>query len=358
MLSVQARAAAEISAHKRGARPRESMPDERATGAPPGMPGEAGRSGDRARQAAPLEGRIAVVTPQGPSIVAVAIALAGAPAGCSKKPPPAPDPAPAPIASAAIHPVISATPPAASPPTPAPDASTADHSAVAARIADFFKQYKEGSDFEFLRARCTSPIERFISFKNADIGVVIKSARQFFQGKYRVGYVPDLKALKTEMQGDVTVAHLPVAMSWGVQPTDDVPKEGDDRAAVDLTRTDLGPLDIGLVEHDVTVDVELAFAPGGLVTRYLELHVRRPLLRVTGETNCTMGDLRKGQTVVDLGDSYVTFMTPKGPQRVHRVQIAGQPAWIDEIRSWEVDNPAGGTSAGGSSCLEPVPAKP
>jgi hypothetical protein len=82
----------------------------------------------------------------------------------------------------------------------------------------------------------------------------------------------------------------------------------------------------------VTADVELAFTPGGQLTRYVEVAVRRPLLRVTGMDNCEVHGLRKGQTVVDLGDAYITEIMAKGPQQIHHVLVGGDDTWIDEIR--------------------------
>ena len=130
-----------------------------------------------------------------------------------------------------------------------------------------------------------------------------------------------------------------------------LPSSDGERTRPTFARGDLGPLWNSLVARDVTVDVELVFESSGLLTRYAEVAVRHPLLRVTGQANCTMDGLRKGQTVVDLGDAYITGMTPKGPQQIHRVRIGGDERWIDEVRSWAVYDSFGG-HAGGSICLE------
>jgi hypothetical protein len=286
----------------------------------------------------------------------VALALVVGAVGCSKKS----SPTPAPSTSApSVVPLASAAPRAVLPtPSAVPSASAASSAVDAgprgelgARLRDYFSHYKEGSDFEFLRTYWASPVEQFITFKNADLAVVIKSAKQFFQGKYRVKYVPDVSAMRVVSEGDLSVVQLPVAMMWGVQPTDDVPSEDGARPDVDLSRTDLDPYMIGLVQHDVVVDVEIAMGPDGRLQRYLETHVHQPLLRTTGQEDCPP----KGETVVDLGDIYVTSWSIKGPQQVRRVRAKGEVSWYPDQFSWEVDNPNGGTSAGGATCLEPVP---
>jgi formylglycine-generating enzyme required for sulfatase activity len=245
--------------------------------------------------------------------------------------------------------------PSAPPATNAPSPSLASSRAltdedVAARVQAFFHELTEGSDFEFLRDWLASPVMQFITLKNADIDAVIRSSRGYFLDKLAVRYVPDIASLRIERRDGATIARMPVDMHWGTRPRD-IPAEN--LGTYDPSRGDLDRLWNGLVAHDVTVDVELAFEPSGLLTRYVELAVRHPLLRVTGEDNCAMEGLRKGQTVVDLGDAYITGMTPKGPQQIHRVRVGGEDRWIDEIRSWAVYDSFGG-HAGGSTCLEPA----
>ena len=287
----------------------------------------------------------------------VALALVVEATACGRKSSPTPEPGArataAPSVTSAVPPAVLAAPASAVPSAPAArsgSVAAAVPAEIVTRLRDYFSHYQEGSDFEFLRAYWTSPVERFITLENADIGAVIASAKQFFHGKYRVKYAPDLSAMHVVSEAGLSVVQLPVAMSWGVQPTDDVPSEDGDRPPVDLSRTGLDPYMIGLVQHAVVVDVEIALGADGRLQRYLETHVHQPLLRTTGQEDCPP----KGETVVDLGDIYVTSWSAKGPQQVRRVRAKGEVAWYPDILSWAVDNPAGGTSAGGAQCLEAV----
>jgi len=222
----------------------------------------------------------------------------------------------------------------------------------------FFGQYRDDSDFEFLRTWCSSPIERFITMKNADIGAVIANVRQFFHDKRGVKYSPDLAAMKLRTEGDGTVASLPVAMTWGAPPPQSWKTNG-----VHPEWLTIGVLDAGLVLHETTVDVELAFAKDGRITRYVEGAVHRRSLRATALAECDTVDdegpgqvpLPRGAVVLDLGQTYSTFVSAKGPEIVRLVRMGGKDVWVNDRRSFAVENPNGGTSAGGGACLEPAP---
>jgi hypothetical protein len=49
------------------------------------------------------------------------------------------------------------------------DAVVPDDSSLQGRIARLFAQYKDGSDFEFLRSVCASPLLQFITLKNVGV---------------------------------------------------------------------------------------------------------------------------------------------------------------------------------------------
>jgi hypothetical protein len=237
--------------------------------------------------------------------------------------------------------------------TPA-DAATAD---LKARIGDFFNQYKDGSDFEFLRRWCASPLERFVSMRNADVGAVIASARQFFHDKHEVKYAADLAALRARVDGDTTVASLPVTMSWGMPPS-----WGTEGVREDMLAD--GVLYAGLVLQETTVDVELAFAKDGRITRYVEGTVHRGKLRRSGDFDgcdevekggVVQAALPMGTVVLDLGQTYYLWVSVKGPEVARLVRFNGKDVWVNDQRYYSVPNPAGGSSAGGGPCLEVVP---
>jgi hypothetical protein len=269
------------------------------------------------------------------------------------------DPAPAnhetPLVSASSVASSAASPPPAAIPSIPIVVPTSD---PRLRIAVFFGQYRDDSDFEFLRTWCTSPVERFISMQKADIGAVIANVRQFFRDKRALKYTPDLTTMKVRTDGDVTVASLPVTMSWGAPPPESW--KTNEPHPEWLT---IGALDAGLVLHETTVDVELAFAKDGRITRYAEGTVHRRSLRATGFDECDTVDdvgpgqvpLRKGTVVLDLGQTYYTFISIKGPEIVRLVRLRGKDIWVNDDRFYSVENPNGGTSAGGGACLEPVP---
>jgi hypothetical protein len=236
---------------------------------------------------------------------------------------------------------------------------------VSARVIAFFKQYQDGTDFEFLRDACTSPVEQFITLKNADIGKVIENVRKFFREKRALAYEPDLHKLSVSHEGERAVARLPLAMSWGTLPPADWQHpfyEHDDAGWPPLPA---GPLYAGLVVHEVTVDVELTFGRDGKLLRYVEAKVEKRMMRVTGEQMCDdviddqppVAVLPKGTVVLDLGDSFQPSTTPRGPQIVRLVRAGGRDTWTYERRSWTGDY-NGASFAAGSDCLEPVASAP
>lgn len=51
----------------------------------------------------------------------------------------------------------------------------------------------------------------------------------------------------------------------------------------------------------------------------------------------------------------MTQETPKGPQVIRHVLLrGGGDVWVNDSRAWELDDPSGGTSAGGVECLVPI----
>ena len=267
-----------------------------------------------------------------------------------------PDGAVAPLAANASS---AALPPERAAPYPLDAAPTAlDAVTARARVDAFFAQFHDGTDFEFLRKACESPVERFVTTEHADIGAVIASSARFFHAKRRLEYTPDDKALTTETRGDVTVARVPLTMTWATPPTAWA-WTPDDAAAPDLD-----PLWAGLVVHQANVDVEIAFAPDGRIRRYVEGPAQHATLRATGQDSCAdvfddgpqITVLKKGARVVDLGDTFAPSISTKGPQIVRRVQRDGSEIWVNDTRSFAVPSPYGGASAGMSTCLEVVAA--
>jgi hypothetical protein len=284
-------------------------------------------------------------------------ALLAAALGCHEGPGvDRPDGAAAPLAENASS---DAAPPERAAPYPRDAAPTAlDALGVRARVDAFFAQFQDGTDFEFLRTACESPVERFVTTEHADIGAVIASSARFFRAKRRLKYTPDDQALTTETLGDVTVARLPLTMTWATPPTAWA-WTPDDAAAPDLD-----PLSAGLVVHQAKVDVEIAFAPDGRIRRYVEGPAQHATLRATGQDSCAdvFGDgppitvLKKGARVVDLGDTFAPSISTKGSQIVRRVQRDGSEIWVNDTRAFAVPSPSGGTSAGMATCLEVVTA--
>lgn len=285
-------------------------------------------------------------------------ALLAAAVGCHKGPGvDRPDGAVTPVAASASSASVPPEREALRPRDAAPGAL--DAVTARARVGAFFAQFKDGTDFEFLRTSCESPVERFVTTEHADIGVVITSSARFFRAKRRLSYTPDDKAMTTETRGDLTVARVPLTMTWATPPPAAWAWNADDAAAPDLD-----PLWAGLVVHQARVDVEIAFAPDGRIRRYVEGPAQHATLRATGEDSC--GDvfddgpqitvLKKGARVVDLGDTFAPSISTKGPQIVRRVRRDGAEIWVNDTRSFAVPNPQGGTSAGMASCLEVVAA--
>jgi hypothetical protein len=274
----------------------------------------------------------------------VAVAVAVAVAACSRKPPPAPAPAP--------------------PPTPS--ALSPSDSALRSRISTFFAGYHDGSDFDFLRTSCVSPVDTFVTAHHADVGTLIASALLFFRDKPGLHYEPDLASVRIDHQGDVTVAQLPVTMSWGVRrPSLWTPSY--DRAPPD-SGAPFDPLLWNMVLRTTTVPVTLTFTADLRLTSYVEGPIERPTLRATGQEYCSDADdepgipivaLAKGTTVTDLGETYEPSMSAKGPQIIRHVELrGGGDVWTYDTRSYSVPvdpSQGGGTAAGRSDCLETLP---
>ncbi len=286
-------------------------------------------------------------------------------AACHDRAPSPPGPATPPkepTASASVSSVPSPLPNASG--AAAPSASgAAPEPALTARVKAFFAGYKDGSDFSFLRTACATPVERFITMKNADVGAVISSARHFFADKRGLSYVPDEKALRISHEGNADVARVPLTMVWGTLPPEEWTSD-DDRPRKELPGAIASSiLWDGLVEHTTIVDVELAFDPAGRITRYVEGPPRHARLKFQSDWACldTFGfatALKDGEVVTDLGDVYMNSLSPKGPQLSRHVRFrSGDDAWVQDTRSYAVDNPAGGTSAGMSQCLVPADAR-
>ncbi len=114
-----------------------------------------------------------------------------------------------------------------------------------------------------------------------------------------------------------------------------------------------------LVEHTTVVDVEIAFDHEGRIVRYVEGPPHRGRLKFQADWACleTFGfarALKDGDVVTDLGEVYPTERSPMGLQLARHVRLrSGEDAWVQDTRSYAVDNPAGGTSAGASQCLVP-----
>ncbi len=296
-------------------------------------------------------------------ILAVSVVVLTA---CKQKAPPAGAASVIPAASSVALPSPDTPPPSAS--SPSDGGSAVDASSTTSRVRAFFAGYKDGSDYSFLRAACASPVERFITMKSVDIGAVVASARHFFADKRGVRYVPDEKALRVSHRDGGDVVEVPLTMVWGTLPLAEWSSDDPRNSVHELLHAfaDAGvtsPLWDGLVEHTTTVDVELRFDGQGRITRYVEGPPIRPKLKFHSDAACedTFGFATArpdGEVVTDLGEVYATEFSTKGPQVARHVRLRdGSDAWVQDTRSYAVDNPAGGTSAGFSQCLVPADAK-
>jgi hypothetical protein len=167
-----------------------------------------------------------------------------------------------------------------------------DAVAVRARVDAFFAQFRDGTDFEFLRAACESPVERFVTAEHADIGAVIASSARFFHAKRGLKYTPDDDAMTTETLGDVTVARLPLTMTWATTPP--------------------AAWDAGLALHQASVDVEIAFAPDGRIRRYVEGPEKHATLRATGADSSPAKDGPLECRATGGGQTVELFLTWEG----------------------------------------------
>jgi len=119
-----------------------------------------------------------------------------------------------------------------------------------------------------------------------------------------------------------------------------------------------------VVTHDITMDVQITLDHDARITRYVELGVRDRTWVATGEYECTDDrndlhpepwlSLTAGDRVEDLGETVVVGANIKGTDEAGKVRINGKIGWALDRVSYAVDNPFGGTSAGGSNCLQPL----
>lgn len=279
-------------------------------------------------------------------------------AGCSGHPT-LPVPAEAEATPRRAAPVPSAS---IAPTAPVASARTVAASSTAAlppALAHFFAGFRDGSDFEFMRADCRAKMDRFVTLENVDVAAAIRSAKAFFHEKHELRYQPDLEHAHVEPHAGGTTVRVPVTMSW----TYPIPQEWS--AHWEQWGKD-GPE----VSRSVTVQVEVELDAEGKIARYVEKSVESPLLRVNGEAFCEnvdtvdatlpWVDVKKGMLVQDLGETLVLIWRPRGPTTARKVRANGKEGWTIDCTYFPVDNPFGGTSAGGGACLDPVgdPGKP
>jgi hypothetical protein len=249
----------------------------------------------------------------------------------------------------------------------APDADTRPSSAPATSpspaasapllpptLARFFAGYRDGTDFEFLRAACRPTVDRFVTLQNVRVDAIIRDARAFFRDKHDLAYAPDVRSLRVEPGDGGTTVHVPVRMRW----TSPAPP-------------DLAPQVVAwgtnapVVLRDVTAEVEIALDGEGRITSYKELRVATPWLRVTGAENCDSEgrgdgrpepwlDLAKGTRVQDLGETVIIGTNTKGADVARKVRHLGKTGWALDRVAFAVENPMGGSSAGGADCLAPA----
>lgn len=224
------------------------------------------------------------------------------------------------------------------------------------RLDHFFAGYAEGSDFEFLRADCQPTLQAFVTLKNVSVDDVIRNAKSFFRDKRKISYRPDARRVRSEARPGGKLVSLPVTMSWSYP----APKEwGPPWATWD---------DVPLVVREVTANTEIELDSEGRIARYVERSIERPVLRVTGDENCEGGSdilaygpaiepwlvLEPGQLVRDLGETVIISINPKGANIARRVRTQTEDGWTLNSVAFAVENPFGGTSAGGSDCLTPL----
>jgi len=225
------------------------------------------------------------------------------------------------------------------------------------RLDHFFAGYRDSSDFEFLREDCQATVQEFITLRNASVADVMRNVKAFFRDKRKISYRPDAQRVRVQARNEGQLVSLPVTMSWAYPP----PKEW-------TPNLPAWGFDEPMIERQVTANVEIELAADGRIVRYVERSVERPWLRVTGDENCedflAGGDapiepwlaLEPGKKVQDLGETIVISFNPKGGNVARRIRSDDEEGWTISSVSFAVPNPFGGTSAGGSDCLAPVPA--
>jgi hypothetical protein len=224
-------------------------------------------------------------------------------------------------------------------------------------LRHFFAGYRDGTDFDFMRADCRPVMTRFVTLSSVDVATAIREAKSFFRDKRHLEYRPDTKHLRiapgTGDGGAGVTVNLPLTMAWAYP----IPKGwGSDWPAFGEEPA---------ISRAVTVDLEIELDPDGRIARYVEARVESPLLRVTGAEECNDPDrgdqspvpalnLKKGTLVHDLGETVVVGTNAKGTDVARKVRVNGRDGWTMDRVAFAVANPSGGTSAGAASCLDPV----
>ena len=163
-------------------------------------------------------------------------------------------------ASEAPTPVVLAKATAASPRAPG--------SELPPTLRDFFAGYKDGTDFEFMRAACRPTMDRFVTLRNVNVATAIREAKSFFHDKHGLAYRPDLARVRLAPRssdggaGGGTTVSVPLTMSW----TYAIPKEWDPS---DAGSTWPAYPDTPHVDRSVTVDVEMDLDENGRIARYV-----------------------------------------------------------------------------------------
>src|SRR5208283_2082463 len=156
--------------------------------------------------------------------------------------------------------------------------------------------------------------------------------------KTQLSYKPDVHRLRVEANPDGgSTVHVPVTMGWDTP----APKDwGDDFPG----STPDGP---PMISRTVTVDVDVTLDADGRIAQYVEAHVQTPKLRVKHPDDCG-GDeprpelpwieVRDGQIVQDLGETFVLSMRARGSNVARKVRANGQEGWTMQYVSFEVAN--------------------
>jgi hypothetical protein len=226
--------------------------------------------------------------------------------------------------------------------------------AVAARslavITSFYGEFRDGTDFEFLRAACRPELDGFGALERVDIDTLIAAARAFYRDKRGLSYEVDTTRAEVTTNASEVVVEVPVRVKW------ESPAPNSLAASIQTIGSERA-----LVARDVVVKSEIAIDLAGRITRLIERHTETPTLLATGEHECSDDradmhpnpwfSLPAGVRVEDLGETVVIGVNIKGADEARRVRWNGQVGWALYRVSFAVENPYGGTSAGVSECL-------